>query len=48
MHFYWVDRMMKLEENSGSEEQDAGLLDEACVLESHEQPRYNVDDNYTV
>ncbi|KAJ4895102.1 SET domain-containing protein [Raphanus sativus] len=32
-------KMMKLEENSGSEEQDAGLLDEACVLESHEQPR---------
>lgn len=38
--------MMKLEENSGSEEQDAGLLEEACVLESHEQPRYNIDDNY--
>lgn len=32
-------KMMKLEENSGSEEQDAGLLEEACVLESHEQPR---------
>ncbi|KAG5387652.1 hypothetical protein IGI04_039122 [Brassica rapa subsp. trilocularis] len=32
-------KMMKLEENSGSEEQDAGLLEEACVLEIHEQPR---------
>ncbi|KAH0866652.1 hypothetical protein HID58_083863 [Brassica napus] len=32
-------KMMKLEENSGSEEQDAGLLEEACVLESHDQPR---------
>ncbi|KFK42558.1 hypothetical protein AALP_AA1G010900 [Arabis alpina] len=32
-------KMMKLEEKSGSEEQDACLLEEACVLESHEQPR---------
>ncbi|WZZ84209.1 hypothetical protein YC2023_104781 [Brassica napus] len=32
-------KMMKLEENSGSEEQDAGLLEEACVLETHDQPR---------
>ncbi|CAH8336856.1 unnamed protein product [Eruca vesicaria subsp. sativa] len=32
-------KMMKLEENSGSEEQDAGLLEDACVLESHNHPR---------
>ncbi|XP_024008227.1 ribosomal lysine N-methyltransferase set10 isoform X2 [Eutrema salsugineum] len=33
-------KMMKLEENSGSEEGDAWLLEEACVLENHdEQPR---------
>ncbi|CAE5956242.1 unnamed protein product [Arabidopsis arenosa] len=33
------ERMMKLEENSGTEEQDARLLEEACVLESHEEAR---------
>ncbi|AEE27354.1 putative histone-lysine N-methyltransferase chromatin remodeling SET family [Arabidopsis thaliana] len=32
-------KMMKLEENSGTEEQDARLLEEACVLESHEESR---------
>ncbi|XP_020867968.1 uncharacterized protein LOC9325411 isoform X3 [Arabidopsis lyrata subsp. lyrata] len=32
-------KMMKLEENSGTEEQDARLLEEACVLESHEEAR---------
>ncbi|CAA7026121.1 unnamed protein product [Microthlaspi erraticum] len=32
-------KMMKLEENSGSEEQDTRRLEEACVLESHEEPR---------
>ncbi|CAN8306529.1 unnamed protein product [Cochlearia groenlandica] len=32
-------KMMKLEENSGTEEDDAELLDEACVLESHEEAR---------
>lgn len=39
--------MMKLEENSGTEEQDARLLEEACVLESHEEARYNVKNLWT-
>lgn len=38
---FFLDRMMKLEESSGTEEEDARLLEEACVLERHEEPRYN-------
>ncbi|KAL1217123.1 Ribulose-1,5 bisphosphate carboxylase/oxygenase large subunit N-methyltransferase [Cardamine amara subsp. amara] len=32
-------KMMKLEENSGTEEEDTRLLDDACIFESHEEPR---------